>query len=96
MARRWRKEPALTGLSRIVASPQGSTLWDGELDLASTNYCAGEWETPHGWYWVAFTNKELGIVRVNTCETTLGSEQEAKDAAKAYIMECLKQNAKKK
>lgn len=56
MAKRWRREPNETGLSRVVQSPRGFQLWDGGVKLASVNPKLAGFAAHRdivGWYFVA-------------------------------------------
>lgn len=80
MALRWKKHPAKTGLQAVGAGPRGSTLRDGETELA-TVYAARERHKVTGWYWVSRVSGQL----VNTCSQLSPDEATAKAAALAHI-----------
>ena len=89
MVLRWKKDPKPTGLARVCAGPQGSTLRiDGDMRVATVR--------PHGrdesrWFWVAGWGHP-NIPHKNTSEEPLQTEAEAKAAAMAYVREFLKPN----
>lgn len=96
MAKRWKNNPMPTGLARVCAGPQGSTLRDNGVDLAITAYNDGRLSDRAGWYWYSCQNKDLGITRKNTCYELVKTEVEAKIEARAYIVNCIKQHNKEK
>lgn len=96
MAIRWRMNPIPTGLAGIgkVEEEQGSTLWDGDLDLASVNYSNGSWDMPVGWYWSCPRNEDLGIEWANNAHNIVKTEKEAKVQARVYVDKCIKEHKK--
>ena len=92
MTIRWRNNPRLTGLQAIGAAPQGSTLRDGEEEVANTGNLSGGWhgEKQGWWYWVTPRNEDLGIGYMNTCRDPVPTQKEAKSQARAYIDSCYK------
>ncbi len=90
----WRKDKPLKGLMRIGAGPRGFGLFDLRgskeegSDLASVNAIRYNHQTI-GWYWSAAKNEKLGITYRNTHLTPVHTPEEAKEQAKAYIVECL-------
>ena len=87
MALRWKKNPRLTGLARVCAGPQWSTLRiDGAVRVATTRCISGP--RPTKWYWVA--GWELpSIPYKNTHAEPVSTEEEAKAAAMAYVRQFL-------
>ena len=86
---RWKKNPNLTGLAVVCSGPQGSKLHNGSDTLAWTGYSNGSFDKGVGWYWVSPVNSDLNIHFMNTCRSLVDTEQEAKQAAKAHIDDCL-------
>lgn len=85
MALRWRKNPAETGLRRIGSGPRGHGLYlDKDTRLAWVDAHRTGYKI-NGWYWVTPTNDALGIEHRNTCDAVCATDQEAKDAAMAYV-----------
>lgn len=67
----------------IGAGPRGCYLHDGATTYARVSALGSNWRGPlKGWYWVASVD---GIPYVNTFNQPVATEQEAKDAAMAYI-----------
>lgn len=66
MAKRWRKNPAPTGIGKVSSRVRGSKLYDGEQSLASVSYSDGQCNSK-GWYWYCPSNESLGIEHRNTC-----------------------------
>lgn len=80
---RWRKDPAETGLRAVGNVTRSSTLrLDGAIKCASVDASLHRYSVV-GWYWVAGWG--CGIPTVNTCREPVATEQEAKDAALAYV-----------
>lgn len=91
MAKRWRKDKRPTGLAGVGFTGQlGSTLNDGDVQLASVNYSEGKFGNSIGWFWSCPANDSLGIKHRNTAHEKVDTEDEAKKQAKAYIDACLK------
>lgn len=95
MAKRWKNNPMPTGLARVCAGPQGSTLRQDGVDLAITAYSDGRLSDQAGWYWCSCQNAELGITRKNTCYDLVKTESEAKAAARLHIDNCIRLHNKK-
>ena len=91
MAKRWRRNPRPTGLAGVCAGVQGSTLYDGDVELANVNHANGVFDST-GWYWACPSNESLGIGWANSCNEKVETEKEAKAQAKSYIDKCLKQS----
>lgn len=84
----WKRKPRLTGLSAIGACPRGSKLHDGSKTYACTYPNGGGWSrVQEGWYWIAGWDSDVPYK--NTCDTPCKTEEEAKKAARAYVMEYL-------
>ena len=96
MAMRWKKEPKETGLRSVGSSPRTSRLFiDGSDEvIACTGNTGFGWRGGDikGWYWYCFNNSGLGIPHINTSTVILSTEKEAKDAARKYVLECIKNN----
>lgn len=75
---RWKKNPAPTGLMAVGSGPRGSKLHDGEKKYASV--CADRQER---WYWVAGWDSDVPYM--NTCDSSVATEDEAKSQALAYV-----------
>jgi len=81
----WKREPRVTGLRSIGAPPVGSKLHDGNLTYARTYpHGGGMYGAVIGWYWVAGWDSD--VPHKNTCNAPCATEEEAKDAAKEYVM----------
>ena len=81
MRLRWKLDPKVTGLARVVAGPRGSTLRDESGKRYATVGAMGRWRD--GWYWVA--GWESGVPYKNTCNATCATVEEAKAQALAYV-----------
>jgi hypothetical protein len=79
---RWKRNPRPTGLARIGAGHPGHTLRKDGIEYAFVNAHSFRHSRKQGWYWVAPSRDK--IPHCNTCAQEL-TEQEAKDAALAYI-----------
>ena len=90
---RWKKEPKETGLRRIFAPPRGSCLHDGENEYAHTGHL-GFRDEGFKWYWTAPSRPWMP--HRNTCSNPVETEQQAKDAAFAYVKHHLAQREKLK
>lgn len=92
MTLRWKKEDKPTGLSAVGANPnRGSYLHDGTKTYARTSPVGGGWNSGplKGWYWVV--PEDVVGQYMNTYKTPVATEQEAKDAAKNFIVQRLKE-----
>jgi len=95
---RWRRQPDNQGLARVGQSPRGAELRIGDKCLArvypwqepSASWGrGGDLSTYKGWYWVA-TSRTYDVPLKNTCREPVKTIEEAKAAAKAYVLEHLK------
>lgn len=82
MVMRWKKHPYETGLLAVGAGPRGSTLHDGDNELA-TVYAARKRLEVIGWYWVSRCGGKL----VNTCNSLVADEVTAKADAMKHVKE---------
>lgn len=89
----WKKDDKETGLRSIGAPPRSSRLHDGEEHYASV-CSAGFRETGPKWYWVV--PRFDWMPYMNTCNARVETEQQAKDAAMAYVKHHLAQREKLK
>ena len=78
MTKRWRKQPNETGLARVVQSPRGYELREGNEKLIQVAPLSGKnrWDII-GWYWYG-----LGQ---NTYKTPVATPVEAKTEAIAWL-----------
>jgi hypothetical protein len=89
---RWRRQPDNQGLAAIGQPPRGAELRIGEKILAHVYpYSKSTWgrKDYEGWYWVA-ASRTYDIPLKNTCHDPLPTIEEAKAAAKTYVLEHLK------
>ena len=78
MRLRWKKEPRKTGLSRYLAGPRRSKLYDGTTEYARVQPLGSRVSSPRWlWFWVAFDK--------NTCNEPCEEEAEAKAQAMAFV-----------
>lgn len=86
---RWKKNPVETGLRAVAvdSSRRGSKLHDGEHEYASVYGLGYHWTSrrSNGWYWVA----SGGVPYMNTCNSPVSTEEEAKADAMAYVKQHL-------
>ena len=88
----WKRDAKETGLRRIGAGPVGSTLHCGKTKYASVSALGGGMYGPvKGWYWVAGWSS--GVPYKNTCGAPEATEDEAKKAAREYVVAHLSSNA---
>lgn len=80
MAMRWRMNEKPKGLAAAGAGPRGSTLWDGEKELARVSALRKNYVVI-GWFWVSRTSGE----NVNTCSSPVESEKIAKQHALEHV-----------
>lgn len=85
----WRKNKKPTGLARNFAGPRGSTLFTGDGTKVATVSAIKKDDSQ--WYWVAGWGHP-SVPHKNTCDQPFNSEQDAKNAAKAYVIACLPPN----
>ena len=84
----WKREPKETGLSSIGSQPRGSKLHDGEKTYAVIYPNGGGWRSEQkGWYWVAGWDSDIPYI--NTSNAPCETEEEAKKAARKYVMDHL-------
>ena len=85
---RWRKEPDEKGLARVGQRMRGVELRLGDETVARVYPWrkGGLWSHEYnGWYWVARSDV-YGIPLVNTSQQPVKNLDEAKAAAKAYVL----------
>ncbi len=86
---RWKKNPVETGLRAVAvnSSKRGSKLHDGFEEYASVMCLGYHWtgRRSDGWYWVASGK----VPYMNTCNSPVATEAEAKAAAMAYVKQHL-------
>lgn len=87
MKLRWKKNPKETGLSSVGAGPRGSKLHDGNLTYAVVS-ALGRYSLVKGWYFVAGWDSKIPYK--NTWNEPFSTEDEAKQAAKKYVVEYIK------
>ncbi len=80
---RWRKNPRPSGLAAVCSSPRGSTLYKDKTLRCATTASARD----GGWYWVA--GWESDVPRLNTCNSPVKTEEEAKKDARKYVVKHL-------
>lgn len=91
----WKRDPHPTGLASVGAGPRGSKLHDGEKTYATTSAIGGSWRGPlRGWYWVAGWDGDFPSF--NSYQTPLATEDEAKKAARAYVVKHLSEPIKER
>lgn len=88
----WKKNAPETGLRRIGSGPRGSKLHDGVKTYATVSALGGGMYGPvRGWYWVSGWSS--GVPYKNTCQTPEATEDDAKKAAREYVVAHLSSNA---
>ena len=81
---RWKKDKKETGLRAVVYRSTGSYLHDGQTIYATCSQISQSYsDRTTGWYFVA--GWDSNVPHKNTCDTPYPTEQEAKDAAMAYV-----------
>lgn len=82
----FKKKPRRNGLARIgTGSHRASEVRLDGAFVGTVSPSGGGWRGPHrGWYFVV-SSEEPEIPYVNTCDSLVGTEAEAKSAAKAWI-----------
>ena len=77
MAKRWRKQPNETGLSRVGQSPRGYELRENNEIIAHVAPRMKNTVTIAGWYWYGFGQ--------NTSDHLVQTAGECKSQVKEYI-----------
>jgi hypothetical protein len=91
---RWKKDPPVTGLARIGASPRGSKYWDGETVFARIANVGKGWRKTEkeGWF---FTSNVDGWEYKNSVKDGIReTEAEAKKDAVAWVKASMKKYGK--
>ena len=87
----WKREKRESGLRKIGAPPTGSKLHDGNRTYATTASIGGGMHgNVRGWYWVAGWDSD--VPHKNTCNAPCETEDDAKKAAREYVMAHLPSN----
>lgn len=88
----WKREKKANGLRSIGAPPPGSKLHDGEKTYARTATIGGGMQgMVRGWYWVAGWDSD--VPHMNTCNEPCKNEDDAKKAAREYVIAHMTSNA---
>jgi hypothetical protein len=77
MAARWRKEPGLTGLARVVQGPRGYELCENGKRLMWVSFASKRYGHNGKWYWGGMGQNTFGTRMFDT-------KEEAKADANAY------------
>lgn len=83
---RWKLKPAANGYGSYI--PRGSILHDGEKTYVHISCCD---RSGTEWYWVAGWDSDLPYM--NTCYEPVGSVEEAKAQAMAYVKKHMAQSS---
>lgn len=81
MRLRWKLDPKMTGLARVIAGPRGSTLRDENGKRYAVVESLGR--SHDGWYWVAGWESEVPYK--NTCDAPCSTVEEAKAQALDFV-----------